>query len=99
MSAMVAATHSNQGRFFGIQIGDFGLFATLLLSFALGFISFFATCFVAILSILFYNGIGHHNVNFADSYLYVALPTGLVVLAISLITLLGLWLRRKLSGN
>ena len=96
---MVATTHSNQGKFFGIQIGDFGLFATLLLSLSLGFLSFFATCFVAILSILFYNGIGHHNINFADSYLYVALPVGLVVLAISLITLLGQWLRRKLSDN
>ena len=33
------------------------------------------------------------------NYLYVALPVGLVVLAISLITLLGQWLRRKLSAN
>ena len=69
------------------------------MSLSLGFLSFFATCFVAILSILFYNGIGHHNIDFADSYLYVALPVGLVVLAVSLITLLGQWLRRKLSGN
>ena len=96
---MVAATHSNQGKFFGIQIGDFCLFATLLLSLSLGFISFFASCFVAIFGILIYNSAGHHNINFADSYLYIALPTGLVVLAISLVTLLGLWLRRKLSGN
>ena len=96
---MVAATQANQGRFFGIQFGDFGLFATVLLSFSLGFLAFFATCFVAILSILFYNSAGHHNMNFADSYRYIALPVGLAVLAISLIVLLGLWLRRKLSGN
>jgi len=95
---MVAATQANQGRFFGIQLGDFGLFATLLLSFSLGFLAFFATCFVAILSILFYNSAGHH-VNFADSYLYIALPVGLAVLAISFVVLLSLWLRRKLSGN
>jgi len=96
---MVAVTQANQGRFFGIRLGDFGLFATLLLSFSLGFLAFFATCFVAIFSILIYNGTGHHNLNFADSYLYIALPVGFTVLAVSLIVLLGLWLRRKLSGN
>ncbi len=96
---MVAATQANQGRFFGIQFGDFGLFATILLSFSLGFMAFFATCFVAIFGILIYNSAGHHNMNFADSYRYIALPVGLAVLAVSLIVLLGFWLRRKLSGN
>ena len=96
---MVAATQANQGRFFGIQFGDFGLFATILLSFSLGFLAFFATCFVAIFGILIYNSAGHHNMNFADSYRYIALPVGLAVLAISLIVLFGFWLRRKLSGN
>jgi len=96
---MVAVTQANQGRFFGIRLGDFGLFATLLLSFSLGFLAFFATCFVAIFGILIYNGTGHHNLNFADSYRYIALPVGFTVLAVSLIVLLGLWLRRKLSGN
>ncbi|QNI31560.1 hypothetical protein H7849_21190 [Alloacidobacterium dinghuense] len=96
---MVAATQANQGRFFGIQFGDFGLFPMILLSFSLGFLAFFATCFVAIFSILIYNSAGHHNINFADSYRYIALPVGLTVLAVSLIVLLGFWLRRKLSGN
>lgn len=96
---MVAATHANQGKLFGIRLGDFGLFATLLLSFSLGFVAFFTTCFVAIFGILIYNSVGHHSVNFADSYLYIALPVGLAVLAISLIVLLGFWLRRKLSSN
>jgi hypothetical protein len=96
---MVAATQANQGRFFGIQVGNFGFFATLLLSFSLGFMAFFGTCFLAILGILFYNSSGHHSINLADSYRYVALPVGLIVLAVSLVTLLGFWLRRKLSGN
>jgi hypothetical protein len=96
---MDAVTPSNQGRFFGIPFGEFGLFATILLSFSLGFLAFFATCFVAILSILIYNSAGHHNMNFADSYRYIALPVGLAVLAISLIVLLGFWLRRKLSNS
>lgn len=96
---MVATTHSGQSRFFGIPVGGFGLFASLLLSFSLGFMAFFASCFVSIFGILIYNNIGHHSLNFADSYRYVALPVGLAVLAISLIAFVGLWLRRKLSGR
>ena len=96
---MVAATQANQGRFLGVPLADFGLFATILLSFSLGFLAFFATCFVAIFGILIYNSAGHHNMNFADSYRYIALPVGLAVLAVSLIVLLGFWLRRKLSAN
>jgi hypothetical protein len=96
---MVASTQSHQGRFLGIPLGDFGLFASLLMAFSLGFAAFFATCFVAIMGILIYNSAGHHNVNFADSYRYIALPAGLVVLAVSLVVLVGLWLRRRLSGN
>ena len=99
MPAMVATTHSSQGKFLGIPFGDFGLFASLLLSFSLGFMAFFATCFVSILGILVYNSTGHHSMNFADSYRYIGLPVGLTVLIVSLIALLGLWLRRKLSGN
>ncbi|HEX3437358.1 MAG TPA: hypothetical protein VHT24_11375 [Pseudacidobacterium sp.] len=95
---MATATHSNQGKIFGIPLGDFGLFASLLLSFSLGFAAFFATCFVAIIGILIYNAAGHH-VNFADSYRYIAFPAGLIVLAIGLVVFIGLWLRRKLSGN
>ena len=90
---------ASQGRIFGIQFGDYGLFATLLLSFSLGFMAFFATCFVAIFGILIYNGVGHHTVNFADSYRYIALPAGLIVLAASLVVLMGFWFRRKLSGD
>jgi ABC-type dipeptide/oligopeptide/nickel transport system permease subunit len=95
---MVASVQANHGRIFRIPLGDFGFFASLLLSFSLGFLAFFATCFIAIFGILIYNGAGHH-VNFADSYRYIALPVGLIVLAVSFVVLLGFWLRRKLSGN
>jgi hypothetical protein len=96
---MVATTHSSRGRLFGVPLGDFGLFASLLLSFSLGFMAFFASCFVSILGILIYNNTGHHAMDFADSYRYIALPVGLVVLAISLAIFLGMWLRRTLNGN
>ncbi|MBB6145545.1 TRAP-type C4-dicarboxylate transport system permease small subunit [Silvibacterium bohemicum] len=87
------------GTVLGIPLGDLGLFSSLLLSVAFGFLVFFATCFVAILSLLFYNSAGHHTVNMADSYRYVAFPAGVAALALALVILLGLWARRKLSGQ
>jgi hypothetical protein len=87
------------GRIFGIPLGDFGIFSSLLLSLALGFISFFASAFVAIFAILIYNSAGHHAVDFADSYKFVALPVGLLVLFLSLVLFGTLWIRRKTSGR
>lgn len=90
---------SRSGKVFGVPLGDLGLFSSLLIAFAFGFLVFFATCFVAIFSLLFYNEVGHHAVNMADSYRYIAFPTGLVALAFALVILLGLWVRRKISGR
>ena len=90
---------ANRGRVFGIPLGDFGLFASLLLSFSLGFASFFLATFLAIFTLLFYNDGGHHNVDFANTYKFVGLPVGLVVLAVSLIFFGSLWIRRKISGR
>lgn len=84
---------------FGLPIGDFGLFASLLISLASGFLAFFLTTFVGIVSILFYNTIGHHSVDFALSYKVFALPVGIAVLAVSLVVLGFLWLRRKFAGR
>jgi hypothetical protein len=98
---MAATTNasSGRGRIFGIPLGDFGLFASLLLSFSLGFAAFFGATFVGIFTLLFYNQGGHHTVNYADSYKLIGLPVGLGVLAISLLFFGFLWIRRKVSGN
>ena len=82
-----------------MPIGDFGLFASLLISLASGFLAFFLTTFVGIVSILFYNTIGHHSVDFALSYKVFALPVGIAVLAVALVVLGFLWLRRKFAGR
>jgi len=95
----VSETIPSRGKIFGIPFGDLGLFQSLLMSFAFGFLVFFATCFVAIFGLLFYNEAGHHAVDMADAYRYVAFPAGLVALSIALIVLLGLWARRKISGG
>ena len=95
----LSSTRSTGPRFFGIPYGDFGLFATLLISVAFGFMTFFAVTFVSIFSILIYNGGGHHALDLSSGYKYVALPAGCVVLAIALATLGSVWLRRRLTGR
>jgi len=82
----------------GIPLGDFGLFSALLLSLASGFLAFFGTLFLAIVGLLCWNIIGHNHVNYADSYLYIAFPIGLAVLAFALVFFTGVWLRRRLAA-
>jgi hypothetical protein len=98
-----ANSPANRGRsigtIWGIPLGDFGLFSSLLLSFSLGFASFFLATFLAIFALLFYNEGGHHNVDFADTYKFVGLPVGLIVLTVSLLFFGSLWIRRKVSGR
>jgi ABC-type Fe3+ transport system permease subunit len=101
MSAIANASNGHRTptvTIFGIPLGDFGFFSSLLVSFSLGFAAFFLGTFLAIVTLLFYNEGGHHNVDFADTYKFVGLPLGLLVLAASLLVLGTLWIRRKVSG-
>jgi hypothetical protein len=83
------------GRFLGFPLEGFGLFTSLLLAFASAFFTFFATTTIAIFSLLAWNIIGHHTVNYADTYLYVGFPAGVVVLIVALPVFGALWLRAK----
>jgi hypothetical protein len=85
-----------EGKFFGVPLGDLGLFTSLLMAFAVGFLGFFLFTFLAIVGIMIYNGMGH-QVDYAASYKYISFPAGCVVLAISLIFFGTLWVRRKFS--
>ena len=84
------------GRVFGFPLEGFGLFTSLLLAFAAAFFTFFATTTVAIFALLAWNLIGHHTTDFADSYLYIGFPAGLVVLIVALPVFGLLWIRAKL---
>jgi len=84
------------GRVLGFPLEGFGLFTSLLLSFASAFFTFFLTTTIAIFALLFWNVIGHHTVDFADTYLYVGLPAGLLVLIIALPLFGTLWIRAKI---
>jgi hypothetical protein len=84
------------GTFLGFPLEGFGLFQSVLLAFTSAFFAFFATTTVAIFSLLAWNLIGHHSVNYADSYLYVGFPAGVIVLLLALPVFGTLWIRAKL---
>jgi hypothetical protein len=95
----VSETIPSRNRIFGIPIDRLNLFQSLLMATAFGFMVFFATCFIAIFALLFYNELGHHTVDMADAYLYAAFPAGVVALAVAELVMFGFWLRRKISGR
>ena len=95
-SPTTAQPASHGGSLFGVPVGDFGWFATILIGAAAGFMAFFASTFCAIVFILIYNSATHRALDFALSYRRVGLPVGLVVMAIAFCTLGSLWLRRIL---
>lgn len=85
-------------RLLGIPLGDFGLFSCVLLSVASGFFAFFGSCFLAIMGLLLYNTLAHQQINYADSYRYIAAPIGVVVMAFGFVFFTSVWLRRKFTG-
>jgi hypothetical protein len=99
MHNAITAPQHQPSKILGIPLGDMGFFHSLLIACIFGVMAFFATCFVAILSLLIYNEAGHHAVDMADAYLYAATPVGVVALIVSLVVLLGMWMRRKFSGR
>jgi len=82
--------------FFGFPLEGFSLLQSLLLAFASAFFTFFASTCIAIFALLAWNVLGGHSVNYADTYLYVGMPAGLLVLAIALPFFATLWVRAKL---
>jgi hypothetical protein len=85
------------GTFLGFPLQGFSLFQSLLLTFASAFFAFFAATTATIFVLLGWNLIGHHSVNYADSYLYVGFPAGLIVLLVALPVFGTLWIRAKLG--
>ena len=92
----MATVNQEDGTVFGFPLKGFSLFQSLLLALASAFFTFFATTCIAIFSLLAWNIFGGHTVNYADSYLYVGFPLGVLVLAVALPLFITLWIRAKL---
>lgn len=84
------------GYLFGVPLGDLGLFATLLMSFAVGFAAFFASTFCAIVVLLFDKAATGRMPDFTITYKWVGMPVGIAVLVLTLAYLGTLWIKRKL---
>ena len=82
-------------KIFGFPIEGFSLFQSLLLAFASAFLTFFATTCASIFALLAWNLVGGHSVSYADTYLYVGFPAGVMVLVVALPLFLVLWVRAK----
>jgi hypothetical protein len=79
----------------GFPLAGFGLLQSLLLALAAAFFTFFATTCIAIFALLGWNLMGRHAVNYADSYRWVGLPAGLLVLVVALPVFGALWVRAR----
>jgi uncharacterized membrane protein YphA (DoxX/SURF4 family) len=86
--------YNSQATLFGVPIGEFGWFASLLIGAASGFVAFFLATFVGIFGILIYNAVSHQNVDLALSYRYGGLTFGGLVLVLAWGYLGTLWVRR-----
>jgi len=93
------SANAQPARVLGIPLGDLGLIPLLFLALASGFIAFFASCFLAIISLLVWNTATHGHISYADTYRYVALPTGLAAMVMGMFFVTGVWLRRKFTGG
>jgi hypothetical protein len=89
-----AARTLGAGYLFGLPLGDLGWFATLLVSVASGFASFFAATFLGIVGLLIANGVTHQTPDYSIAYRLIGLPVGLLVLATASSYLGFLWVRR-----
>ena len=82
----------------GFPLEGFGFLSGMLLSLATGFFTFFATTCISIFALLAWNVIGGHTVNYADTYLYVGFPLGVLALVVALAVFGSLWVRAKLRS-
>ena len=94
---MIAKSMASErgARIFGFPLEGFSLFQSLLLAFAAAFLTFFATTCIAIFTLLAWNVIGGHAVNYVDTYEYIGLPAGVLVLVVGLPLFLVVWVRAK----
>lgn len=98
MTHSIQNVQSAGGTVFGFPLRGFGLFSSLLLSFAAALFTFCLTTMVAIFALLIYRMNGHPTIDMAISYRVIGFPASLVVLAIALPVFLTLWVRAKIIG-
>ena len=93
---MQSAQSGRKGKVWGFPLEGFSLFQSLLLAAAAAFFTFFATTCIAIFVLLIWSIFDPLALRHAaDTYLYVGLPAGVLVLVVALPFFLMLWVRAK----
>jgi hypothetical protein len=90
---------SRNGSFLGFPLEGFGLFTSLLLTTASGFLAFFLVTAISIFVLLFWNQLLHHKVNYANTYLYVGFPAAVAVWTVAIFVFGSLWIRAKITAK
>jgi len=98
MAQSVENAHRHEATVFGYPVSGFGLFSSLLLSFASAMFTLCATTMVAIFALLIYRMAGHPTVDMAIAYRWIGFPASILVLAVALPFFLTLWIKAKLRG-
>lgn len=83
------------GYVFGAPVHELGIFASLIMGLAAGFIGFFAATFVGIVVVMVMIGTGH-PADYTMSYRLIGLPVGLALGLGSLAYLGTFWVKRIL---
>ncbi|WP_263355993.1 hypothetical protein [Acidicapsa ligni] len=99
MSNYTSGSQRVGGSFLGFPLEGFGLFTSLLLTVASGFLAFFLVTALSIFGLLGWNLIGHHSVNYANSYLFFGFPTAVAVWTVALLVFGSLWIRAKITAK
>lgn len=86
-------------RLFGAPVGDFSLFQTVLLTFAVGFASFFLGTFAGIIGMVVASVAKHRMLDYSIAYRWVGLPIGIGMLVFTGLYLGALLIRRVTRGN
>ena len=87
------------GTFLAFPLEGFNLFTSLLLASTSGFFAFFLMTALSIFGLLGWNLIGHHTVNYADSYLYFGAPAAVLVWVVAFAVFGTLWVRAKITAK
>jgi hypothetical protein len=99
MSESISSSSRTGGSFLGFPLEGFGLFTSLLLTASSGFLTFFLVTALSIFGLLGWNLIGHHRVNYANSYLFFGFPSAVAVWTIAALVFGSLWIRAKITAK
>jgi hypothetical protein len=87
------------GSFLGFPLEGFGFFTSLLLALSSGFFTFFLVTALSIFGLLVWNQILHHNVNYANAYLFFGFPAAAGVWTIAFAVFGTLWIRARIHAR